>query len=71
MFSSLVPIFKGKGDPLCPNSCKGIKLLEHAFKLYEKVLDEHLQEVADIDKMQYGFMPKRGTVDAVFILRRL
>ena len=71
MFSSLVPIFKGKGDPFCPNSCKGIKLLEHAFKLYEKVLDGRLQEVADIDKMQYGFMPKRGTVDAVFILRRL
>ena len=37
MLSSLVPIFKGKGDPLNPNSCRGIKLLEHAFKLYEKV----------------------------------
>ena len=27
--------------------------------------------MVDIDKMQYGFMPGRGTVDAVFILRRL
>ena len=33
MLSSLVPIFKGKGDPLNPNSYRGIKLLEHAFKL--------------------------------------
>ena len=43
--------------------------MEHAFKLYEKILDGHLREVIDIDKMQYGFMP--GTVDAVFVLRRL
>ena len=58
-------------DPLNLHSCRGIKLLEHAFNLYEKVLDEHLREVVDIDKMQYGFMAGRGTVDAVFVLRRL
>ena len=68
MLSSLVPIFKGKGDPLNSNSYGGIKLLEHAFKLYEKILDGRLREVVDIDKMQYGFMPGRGTVDAVFVL---
>ena len=71
MFSSLVPIFKGKGDPLNPNSYRGIELLEHAFKLHEKVLDGRLREVVDIDKMQYGFMPGRAIVDAVFVLRRL
>ena len=37
--SSLVPIFKGKGDPLYPNFYRRIKLLEHAFKLCKKVLD--------------------------------
>ena len=46
-------------------------MLEHTFKLYEKILDGHLSEVVDSDKMQYGFMPGRGTGDAVFILRRL
>ena len=45
--------------------------MEHAFKHYEKVLDGRLCKVADIDKMQYGFMPGRVTVDAVFVLRRL
>ena len=39
--------------------------------MYEKVLDGRLSEVVDIDKMQNGFMPGRGTVDAVFVLRRL
>ena len=41
--------------------------MEHAFKL----LDGCLHDVVYIDKMQYGFMPGRGTVDAVFLLRRL
>ena len=71
MLSSLVPIFKGKGDPLNPDSYRGIKLLEHAFKLYEKILDRSLREVVDFDKMQYGFMPGRVTVNAVFVLKRL
>ena len=70
MLSSLVPIFKGKGYLLNPNSYRGIKLLEHAFKLSE-VLDGHLHEVAGTDKMQYGFMPERGTVDVVLVLWRL
>ena len=71
MLNSLVPIFKGKRDPLKSNSYRGKKLLEHSFKLCEKVLDGSLREVVDIDKMQYGFMPGRGTVDAVIFLRRL
>ena len=71
MLSSLVPIFKGKGDPLNPNSYRGINLFEHAFKLYEKNLDGRLREVVDIDKMQYVFIPERGTVDAMFVLRKL
>ena len=71
ILSSLVPNFKEKGDPLNPNSYRGINLLKHAFKLYEKVFNGRLLEVVDIDKMQYGFMPGRGTVDAVFVLMRL
>ena len=45
--------------------------MEYAFKLCEKILDGRLREVVDIDKMQCGFMPRRGTVDAVFVLGRL
>ena len=70
IFSSSVPIFKGKEDPLNPNSYKEIKLLEYAFKLYE-ILDGRLHGVVVIDKIQYGFIPVIGTVDAVLDLRRL
>ena len=58
-------------DPLNPNTYRGIKLFKRAFKLHEKVLDGHLCEVVNVDKMPYGFMPRRGTADAVFVLRRL
>ena len=51
--------FKEKGDRRNPNSYRGIKLLEHAFKHYKKILVGCLHEVVDIDKMQYGFMPGR------------
>ena len=36
-----------------------------------KILDGRFREVVDIDKMQYGFMPGRGTADVMFVLRRL
>ena len=34
-------------------------------------MDGLLREVVDIDKMQYGFMPGKGAVDAVLVTRRL
>ena len=45
--------------------------MEHAFKLFEKILDGRLHEVVDIGKIQYGLMPGRGIVDTGFVLRRL
>ena len=71
MLSSLVVTFKGEGDFLSPNLYRGIKLLEHDFKLNEKVLDGWLCNLVGINKMQYRLMPGNGTVDTVFILRRL
>ena len=54
--SVVVPIFKGKGD---------------AMKVVEKVLERRLRCMVKVDEMQFGFMPGKGTIDAVFILRRL
>ena len=33
-------------------------------------MDRRLRKVVYIDKMQYGFMPRRGTADPEFVLRR-
>lgn len=51
MLMSLLSVCKGKGYPVIPSSCRGMKLLEHAFKLYEKVLDGQFCKLVDIDKM--------------------
>ena len=66
--SIVVPIFKGKGDAM---RCRGVKLLQHAMKIVEKVLERRLRHMVKVDDMQFGFMPGKGTIDAVFILRRL
>ena len=68
---SVVPIFKGKGDAMSCGVYRGVKLLEHAMKIVEKVLERRMQRMVKVDKMQFGFMPGKGTIDAGFILRRL
>ena len=37
--SVIVPIFKGKGDVMSCESYRGVKLLEHAMKIVERVLE--------------------------------
>ena len=69
--SVLVPIFKQKGDIRSCNIYRGIKLLEHAMTIVERVLERKIRELVHIDSMQFGFMPGRGTTDALFVVRRM
>ena len=50
---------------------RGVKLLEHAMKIVERVLENRIRELVMIDAMQFGFMPGKGTTYAFFILRRM
>ena len=69
--SVVVPIFKGKGDVMDCGACRGVKLLEHAMKIVERVLENRIRELIMIDEMQFGFMPGKGMTHALFILRRM
>ena len=69
--SFVVPIFKGKGDVMDCGAYRGVKLLEHAMKIVERVLEKRIRELVKADDMQFGFMPGKGTTDALFILRRM
>ena len=69
--SVMVPIFKGKGDTMSCGSYRGVKLLEHAMKVVERILEKRLRSIAGVDEMQCGFMPGKGTTDALFTVRRL
>jgi len=67
----IIPVYKGKGDPQECSSYRPIKLLEHAMKLMEKVIERRLRGIVNIDEMQRGFMPGRCTTDAIFAMRTL
>ena len=69
--SILVPVYKGKGDPLVCGSYRAIKLLEQPIKVLERVLEKRIRCQVSIDNMQFGFMPGKGTTDAIFIMRQV
>ena len=66
----LIPIFKGKGDIQECNNYRGIKLLSHTFKIWERVVDRRIRQCTNIHESQFGFMPGRSTTDAIFILKQ-
>ena len=69
--SWMANVYKGKGDALTCGSYRGIKLLEHAMKVLERVIETRVRKIEKIDSMQFGFMAGRSTTDAIFIVRQL
>ena len=67
----MVNVYKGKGDALTCGSYRGIKLLEHAMKVLERVIKGRVRKIVKIDSMLFGFMSERSTTDAIFIVRQL
>jgi len=52
-------------------SYRGIKLLEHAMKLVERIFEHRIRQQINIDDMQFGFMEGKGTTDAIYIVRQM
>ena len=58
----IVPIYKQKGDPLECGNFRGIKLLEHGMKMFEKIVERRLRKLITVNNMQFGFSPGKGKV---------
>ena len=41
------------------------------MKILEKALESRIRQIVELDEMQFGFTPGRGTTDAIFIVRQL
>ena len=41
------------------------------MKIGERIIETRLRDRVEINKQQYGFMPGKGTTDAMFALRML
>ena len=59
--SVIVPIFKEKGNIQDCGNYRGIKMISHTMKIWERIIDRRLREETSIGKEQFGFMPGRGT----------
>jgi len=68
--SVVLPIYKGKGDPMECGSYTGIKLLEHAMKVVKRIFEHRIWQQTEIDDMQFGFAKGKGTTDAILCQER-
>ena len=64
--SVIINCFKGKGDAVEHGNFRGLKLLDHPMKVFERVIEKYIREAVNIDDMKFGFMPGKGTMDAIF-----
>ena len=69
--STLVPIYKNKGDVQSCSNYRGIKLMSHTMKLWERVIEHRLRVETTVSENQFGFMPGRSTMEAIHLLRTL
>ncbi|GJT17181.1 retrovirus-related pol polyprotein LINE-1 [Tanacetum coccineum] len=69
--SEVIPIYKNKGDVQACGNYRGIKLLSHTMKLWERVIERRLRRETRVTENQFGFMPGRSTTEAIHLLRSL
>ena len=69
--SVIVCLNKGKGDALERGNYRGLKLTEQVMKVLERIVDGLIRQVVSINDSQFGFVPGRGTTDAIFVVRQL
>ena len=75
----MVPIYKNKGERVmgesilvpieqvyCSTNYRGIKLMSHTMKLWERVIERCLRAITQVSMNQFGFMPGRSTMEAIF-----
>ena len=69
--SLITPIYKGKSDILDGKNYRGIKLLSHTFKIWERIVDARLRSIITPHETHLGFRTGRGTTDAIFMIRQM
>ena len=62
----IVCLYKGKGDALERGNYRGLKLTKQVMKVLERIVDGLIRQLVSIDDSQFGFVPGRGTTDAIF-----
>nr|GEU61015.1 cleavage/polyadenylation specificity factor, 25kDa subunit [Tanacetum cinerariifolium] len=61
--SEVIPIYKNRGDAQECSNYRGIKLLIHTMKLWERVIERRLRRETRVLENQFDFMPGRSTTE--------
>ncbi|XP_071695026.1 uncharacterized protein [Rutidosis leptorrhynchoides] len=61
--SEVILIYKNKGDAQTCSNYRGIKLLSHTMKLWERVIETRLRRETKVSENQFGFMPGRSSME--------
>ncbi|GJW02906.1 retrovirus-related pol polyprotein LINE-1 [Tanacetum coccineum] len=69
--SEVIPIYKNKGDAQTCSNYRGIKLLSHTMKLWERVIERRVRRETEVLENQFGFMPGRSSMEVIHIIRTL
>lgn len=69
----LIPIYKQKGDSSECKNYRGISLINHMAKIYERVLEKRLRNKIEpqLGEEQHGYRKGRSTTDLMFALRQI
>lgn len=62
---------KNKGDTTQRGNYRGSKLSERIMKVFERVIQQKIREMVDVDAVQSGFLPVKGTADVIFIAHQV
>ena len=69
--SFIVCLYKGTEDALERGNYCGLKLTQQVMKVLERIVDVLIRQLVSINNSQFGFVPGRGTTDAIFVVRQL
>ncbi|XP_071740076.1 uncharacterized protein [Rutidosis leptorrhynchoides] len=69
--SEVIPIYKNKRDAHICSNYRGIKLLSHTMKLWERVIETRLRCETKVLENQFSFMPGCSSMEAIHIIRCL
>ncbi|GJU92804.1 cytochrome P450 714C2-like protein [Tanacetum coccineum] len=69
--SKVIPIYKNMGNAQTCSNYRGIKLLSHTMKLWERVIERRLRRETKVSENQFGFMSGWSLMEAIHIIRSL
>ena len=67
----IVNCFQHKDEAIERRNYRVLKLLGHMMKIFERIIEKEIRKVIDVSEMQFGFMPGRVTIYAIFIACQL